>query len=32
MGKRGGAYGLVVEKSEEKRPTGTYRPRWDNNI
>jgi hypothetical protein len=31
MGKRIGAYMVLVEKSEEKRPLGRPKPRWENN-
>ena len=32
MRKRGGAYGVVVVKSGEKRPSGTSTRTWDSNI
>jgi hypothetical protein len=32
MGERKGAYGVLVEKSEGRRPLGRLRGSWDDNI
>jgi hypothetical protein len=32
MGKRIGAYRILVEKSEERRPLGRPKRRWEDNI
>jgi len=32
MGDRKGAYRILVEKPEGKRPLGSLRPRWEGNI
>jgi hypothetical protein len=32
MGKRRGVYRVLVRKPEEKRPLGTTRRRWEDNI